>query len=129
MEHEEQKKFLTANLRLKRICCSKSPYASGFFFIRKKDGKLRPVQDYRRLNAQTIPNRYPLPLISELIHSISGKQWFTKFDIRWGYNNVRIKQGDEWKAAFKMSDGLFEPTNRHVLWPDQLPSHLPDNDG
>jgi len=57
-----------------------------------------------------VPNRYPLPLISELIHHISGKKWFTKFDVRWGYNNVRIKEGDEWKAAFKTSDGLFEPT-------------------
>ena len=62
------------------------------------------------MNAQTIPNRYPLPLISELIHCISGKQWFTKFDVHWGYNNVCIKEGDEWKAAFKTSDGLFEPT-------------------
>ena len=57
-----------------------------------------------------MPNRYPLPLISKLIHRISGKKWFTKFDIRWGYNNVRIKEGDEWKATFKTSDGLFEPT-------------------
>ena len=57
-----------------------------------------------------MPNRYPLPLISELIHRISGKKWFTKFDVRWGYNNVRIKDGDEWKAAFKTSNGLFEPT-------------------
>jgi len=109
-EREEQKKFLATNLRLKRIRRSKSPYASSFFFIKKKDGKLRPVQDYRKLNAWTIPNRYPLPLISELIHRISGKKWFTKFDVRWGYNNVRIKDGDEWKAAFKTSDGLFEPT-------------------
>jgi len=62
------------------------------------------------LNSWTIPNRYPLPLISELIHHISGKAWFTKFDVRWGYNNVRIKEGDKWKAAFKTSDGLFEPT-------------------
>jgi len=57
-----------------------------------------------------VPNRYPLSLISELIHCISGKCWFTKFDIRWGYNNVQIKEGDEWKAAFKTSNGLFKPT-------------------
>ena len=72
-EREEQKKFLATNLRLKRIRRSKSPYASGFFFIKKKDGKLHPVQDYRKLNQWTVPNRYPLPLISELIHRISGK--------------------------------------------------------
>jgi len=110
MEREEQKKFLATNLWLKRICRLKSPYASGFFFIKKKDGKLCPVQDYRTLNKWTIPNCYPLPLISELIHRISGKKWFTKFDVRWGYNNIRIKEGDEWKAAFKTSNGLFEPT-------------------
>src|SRR5260221_3485848 len=110
MEKEEQQKFLDTNLRLKRIRRSKSPYVSGFFFIKKKDGKYRPVQDYRNLNKWTIPNKYPLPLISDLIHSLSGKEWYTKFDIRWGYNNIRIKEGDEWKAAFKTSDGLFEPT-------------------
>jgi hypothetical protein len=57
-----------------------------------------------------IPNKYPLPLISDLIHNLSGKKWYTKFDICWGYNNVHIKEGDEWKAAFKTSKGLFEPT-------------------
>ena len=108
-EKEEQHKFLDQNLRLKRIRRSKSPYTSGFFFIKKKDGKFRPVQDYRNLNKWTIPNKYPLPLISELIHKISRKQWFTKLDVRWGYNNMRIKEGDEWKAAFKTSNGLFEP--------------------
>ena len=109
-EKEEQRKFLESNLRLQRIRRSNSPYASGFFLIKKKDGKFRPVQDYRQLNKWTIPNKYPLPLISELIHDLAGKKLFSKFDIRWGYNNVRIKNGDEWKAAFKTSAGLFEPT-------------------
>ncbi len=109
-EKEEQKEFLATNLRLNRICCSNSPYASGFFLIRKKDGKFRPVQDYWRLNKWTIPNKYLLPLITELIHDLAGKWLFFKFDVRWGYNNVRIKEGDEWKAAFKTSEGLFEPT-------------------
>ena len=109
-EKQEQQKFLDQNLHLKRICHSKSPYASGFFFIKKKDGKFRPVQDYRNLNKWTIPNKYPLLLIPELIHKISRKQWFTKFDVRWGYNNVCIKEGDKWKATFKTSDRLFEPT-------------------
>jgi RNase H-like domain found in reverse transcriptase/Reverse transcriptase (RNA-dependent DNA polymerase) len=57
-----------------------------------------------------VPNKYPLPLIPDLIHSIAGKMLFTKFDVRWGYNNIPIKTGDEWKAAFKTSEGLFEPT-------------------
>jgi len=56
---------------------------------KKNDGKQRPVQDYRRLNQITIRNTYPLPLIKELIRQLVNKEWFTKFDIRWGYNNVR----------------------------------------
>ena len=83
--------------------------ASPFFFVKKKDGSLRPVQDYRRLNNITVKNRYPLPLISELVNQLHGAQYFTKLDVRWGYNNVRIKEGDEWKAAFRTNRGLFEP--------------------
>ena len=67
------------------------------------------MQDYRRLNEWTIRNRYPLPLISELISRVQGASLFSKFDIRWGYNNVRIKEGDEWKAAFITNQGLFKP--------------------
>jgi Reverse transcriptase (RNA-dependent DNA polymerase) len=55
-------------------------------------------------------NKYPLPLITDLIHSIAGKTLFSKFDMQWGYNNIPIKTGDEWKATFKTSEGLFEPT-------------------
>jgi len=86
--------------------------ASPFFFVSKKDGKYRPTQDYRYLNQWTIKNAYPLPLISEIMDKIkaSGAKYFTKLDVRWGYNNVRIEEGDEWKAAFKMNFGLFEPT-------------------
>ena len=57
-----------------------------------------------------IPNKYPLLLISELIYDLAEKQLFSKFDICWGYNNIHIKEGDEYKATFKMSEGLFEPT-------------------
>ncbi len=90
--------FLKENLDMGRIRSSKSPMASPFFFIKKKDGKLRPVQDYRKLNEMTIKNRYPLPLISELIDQLSHARVFSKMDVRWGYNNIRIKEGDEWKA-------------------------------
>ena len=62
------------------------------------------------MNKWTVPNKYPLPLIADLIHDLAGKKLFSKFDVRWGYNNIRIKKGDEWKAAFKTSAGLFEPT-------------------
>ena len=84
--------------------------ASPFFFVKKKDGTLRPVQDYRKLNKMTVKNLYPLPLIQELIDKLKNAQVFSKMDIRWGYNNIRIKEGDEWKAAFRTNRGLFEPT-------------------
>ena len=108
-EQKALEEFIKDHLRKGYIRPSKSPYASPFFFIKKKDGKLRPVQDYRRVNEWTIRNRYPLPLIPELINRVKGAALFSKFDIRWGYNNVRIKQGDEWKAAFITNRGLYEP--------------------
>src|ERR1700723_1273054 len=58
----------------------------------------------------TIKNCYPLPLISELVDRLSGAKVFTKMDVQWGYNNICIKEGDEWKAAFRTNVGLFEPT-------------------
>ena len=128
-EKEEQKKFIEDNFRLGRIHRSNSPYASGFFLIKKKDGKFRPVQDYQNLNKWTIPNKYPLSLISEFIHNLAGKHFFSKFDIRWCYNNVHIKEGDKWKAAFKTSEGLFEPTVMFFGLMHELASDLPNHDG
>ena len=109
-EQKALEEFLDKNLCTKRIRPSKSPMALPFFFVKKKDGKLWPIQDYRKLNEMTIKNRYPLPLIKELVDHLKGSKIFTKLDVRWGYNNIRIKEGDEWKAAFQMNRGLFKPT-------------------
>jgi hypothetical protein len=112
MSPEEQKEmdlFLEEALATGRIRPSKSPIGAPVFFIKKKDGKLRFVQDYRALNAITRKNKYPLPLIDDLVHRLTGAKYFTKLDVRWGYNNVRIKEDDEWKAAFRTNRGLFEP--------------------
>ena len=108
-EQKELDAFLQENLRLGRIHPSKSPMASPVFFIKKKDGTLWLVQDYRALNVITVKNKYPLPLISELIEKLRGAKYFTKLDIWWGFNNVWMKEGDEWKAAFRTNRGLFEP--------------------
>jgi len=108
LEQAELNAFLEENLHTGRIRSSKSPIAAPVFFIKKKDGLLRLVQDYRVLNAVTVKNRYPLPLISELISQLRGAKYFTKLDVRWGFNNVRIKPGDEWKVAFCTNHGLFE---------------------
>ena len=83
---------------------------SPVFFVGKKDGSKQMVMDYRNLNDQTVKNNYPLPLIMELINNMGSKKVFTKMDLRWGFNNVRIKEGDEWKGAFTMYIGSFEPT-------------------
>jgi hypothetical protein len=68
--------------------------AAPFFFVKQKDGSLCPVQDYQALNAMTIKNKYPLPLISDLINQLHGAKYFTKLNEHWGYNNVQIKEGD-----------------------------------
>ncbi len=101
--------FIKEQLEKGYIQPSKSPYSSPFFFIKKKDSKLQPVQDYRKLNSLTVKNQYPLPLIPELIDQLRNATLFTKLDIRWGYNNVHIKEGDQWKGAFKTNLGLYEP--------------------
>ena len=108
-EQEELDRFISENLAKGYIVPSKSPMASPVFFIKKKDSKLRLIQDYRKLNEITVKNRYPLPLASDIINKLKDATIFTKFDVRWGYHNVRIKEGDEWKAAFVTNKGLFEP--------------------
>lgn len=109
-EAEATKTFIAENKEKGYIRESTSPQAAPFFFVSKKNGELRPCQDYRYLNEWTVKNAYPLPLISDLLDQLKGAKYFTKLDIRWGYNNVRIKEGDQWKAAFITPEGLFEPT-------------------
>jgi len=113
LEQAELDAFLEKNLCTGCIWPSKSPIAAPVFFIKKKDGSLWLVQDYCTLNAVTIKNRYPLPLISELVSQLHRARYFTKLDVRWGFNNVCIKPGDKWKAAFYTNRGLFEP---HVMF-------------
>jgi hypothetical protein len=83
-EQDQLNAFLEENLRTRRIHPSKAPMASPVFFIKKKDSSLRLVQDYRVLNAMTVKNCYPLPLIAELVNQLKGAKYFTKFDVQWG---------------------------------------------
>jgi len=78
----------------------------------KKNEKKRIVQDYQYLNSWTIKKNYILPLISDLIDNIEKKKVFIKMNLRWGYNNVRIKEGDEWKIVFIFStpESVYELT-------------------
>ena len=86
-----------------------SPQTSPVFFVPKKDGKKCMVQDYHYVNEFTIKNNYPLPLISQLVDKLKGCKFFTKMDLCWGYNNVQVKEGNKWKAAFVMHKGAFKP--------------------
>jgi len=97
-------------LRKGYIRPSKSPQTLLVFFVGKKDSSKRMVIDYRNLNDQTIKNNYSFPLITELINNMGSKKVFMKMDLRWGFNNIRIKKGDEWKGAFTTHIGSFEPT-------------------
>jgi len=109
-KREEVQNFVEDQLRKGYIRPLKSPQTSPVFFVGKKDGSKRMVMNYRNLNDQTIKNNYPLPLITELINNMGSKKVFTKMDLRWGFNNVRIKKGDEWKGAFTTHIRSFEPT-------------------
>ena len=109
-EKAETHKFVQEHLTQGMICISKSPYAANFFFVKKKDGKLRPVQDYCPLNKWMKKNKNVSPLINQIIDCLCGCTLFTTVDIYWGYNNIQIKPRDEWKAAFLTPKGLFKLT-------------------
>ena len=94
-KREEVQNFVEDQLRKGYIRPSKSPQTLPVFFVDKKDGSKQIVMDYCNLNDQTVKNNYPLPLITELIDNMGSKKVFTKIDLRWGFNNVRIKEGDE----------------------------------
>jgi len=110
-EREKMHEFIKEQLGKGYIRSSKSPQIAPVFFVEKKDGKKRMVQDYWYLNEWTVKNNYPLPLILNVIENIDTKKMFTKMDLRWEYNNVRIKEEDGWKVAFTTPKGSFEPTD------------------
>ncbi|CCO37539.1 Retrotransposable element Tf2 155 kDa protein type 2 [Rhizoctonia solani AG-1 IB] len=102
------KQWLEDKLKAGKIHPSKSPISSPVMFVPKKDGSRRLVVDYRKLNSRSKKNVYPLPRPDDLMSKLRGAKIFTKLDLRWGYNNVRVKEGDEWKTAFRTKYGLFE---------------------
>ena len=93
-EKETCTTFIEEHLKTGCIIPSKSLQASPFLFVPKKDGSLHPCQDYHYLNSHTICNAYPLPLISKLVDNMKDSTYFTKFNIRWGYNNIQIQEKD-----------------------------------
>lgn len=87
---------------------SRSPAGAPILFAKKKDGSLRLCVDYRGLNKVTVKNRGPLPLIQESLIRLSQAKLFTKLDLKEAYHRIRIKEGDEWKTAFRTRYGHFE---------------------
>jgi len=97
-------------LRKGYIQPSKSPQMLPVHFIAKKDGTQRMVQDYQYINQWMIKNGYPLPLIADILDRVGKRKVFMELDLRWRYNNIRIKEGDKWKIVFTMHIGPYKPT-------------------
>lgn len=107
-QKDEIEKQLADMLQNGIIKPSDSPYASPVLLVKKKDGSWRFCVDYRHLNAQTIKNKHPMPIVEELIDELAGAQWFSKLDFRAGYHQLCIHPDDTHKTAFKTHSGLYE---------------------
>lgn len=108
-QDEALREYIAENEPKGFIRKSQSPAAFPILFVPKKGTtKLRLVVNYQRLNDDTIKNRYPLPLIKEMKDRLAGAQWFTRLDLPWGFGHIRVREGDEWKTAFRTRYGHFE---------------------
>jgi len=106
-ELELLKKYLDEMLKNGQIGPSKSSASAPIFFAKQANGKLRIVVDYRGLNAITIKDKYPIPLMTTLMEQVGTSQIFLKLDLKLDFNLLRIAEGDEWKTAFKTRYGLY----------------------
>ena len=111
-EMESLREFLDEYLSMGYIRPSTSPFGAPVLFIRKKDGSLRLCMEYRGLNKITKKDRYPLPLVSDLLNSAGKARVYTALDLRHAYHLVRIREGDEWKTAFRTRCKVAELTEK-----------------
>ena len=119
-EEIELKKVVNKLLKLNYIRPSTGPYGSAVMFIKKKDGSLRLVVDYRQLNAQTVMDSYPLPHIDDLLKNLYNKKFFTLLDLRSGFNQVRVRESDVEKTAFRTRFGTFA-LQCYAFWREEWP--------
>jgi transposase InsO family protein len=108
LERTAMRQQITEMLELGLIQPSRSPYGSPILFVKKGDGSLRMVIDYRRLNSKTIKDRFPLPRIPDLVDRLQNAKFFTKMDLQQGYYQVRVKEEDVFKTAFVTPEGQYE---------------------
>lgn len=107
-ESQVLKEYIDENLKKGFIRPSESPAGYPVLFQKKKDGSLRLCIDYKKLNEVTVRNSYPIPLITDIIERVKGAKYFSKLDLRSAYNLIRIREGDEYKTAFRTKYGHYE---------------------
>jgi len=113
-QKSEIEKQVTDMLQRRVIKPSSSPFASPILLVKKKDGTWRLCVDYWHLNAITVKNKHPLPIVDELLDELAGAKWFTKLDFRSDYHQIRVAENDEYKTAFKTHNGLYELSD--AIW-------------